>query len=211
MRRLSIPILAVLLLLAAGCGRKDAEEQPVTTPPAEEITTDEVTTDEPAPAGTIDPAEIAGDQPVREESRTGLSLERASFAPMSGNAMGITGDVTFNVDIISFAKGQTITTRLFGTVGAGEAYSSEGRSWADLMYIPAENDVEIRQVIGVAVNDGAQPLCGGDKVRWVGIGTEASSGDGEIDTVSMALITGEQPPNPAAAENNVCSTLSYTG
>lgn len=206
MIRLSIPVLAAVLLLAAGCGNRDTEtETPAETPAEQPSTASEET-----PSGTIDPADVAGKQPVREESRTGLKLERASFAPMSGNAMGITGDVTFNVDVISFSKGQTITTRFFGTVGAGEPYSSGGRSWADLLYLPAENDVEIRQVTGVAVNDGAQQLCGGDTVRWVGIGTDDVSG-GEIGTVAIALFTGDQPPTAGAAEDNVCSTLSYTG
>lgn len=216
--RVIAPVVAAVV--AAGGG---ATWLAVKDKPADQQETVRQLTIQPAPGDDIALSADSGDenapptsqqppqgQPLRPMDRLSEDAAGGEYYAMSGTAMSITGDVNFTGDVISFSNGQTVTTRLVKMLPATDIYSSEGESWADLLYVPQPTRVQLREVIGIAINNGAQSLCGAQKVTWIGLASKAE--DGEVPkAVSMALLTGTDLPGPDAPGNNVCATYSYTG
>ena len=163
--------------------------------------------DEPPATRQEDAVGPASPTPVRSLQSAG-AMTQGSYAAVSTTAMGITGDISFDADLINFGKGQTITTRLAEMAPATEAYNESGDSWASLLFVPEETGIEIREIIGMTTSEDAQPLCG-EAPQWVGVGSDRDLKDSAV-SVSIALLTGDVPPGPDAPEDNVCATYSFS-
>jgi len=164
--------------------------------------------EEPAPAAPDE--EAAGPQsatPVRSLQSSG-AMTQGTYTAVSTTAMGVTGNMSFDSDLINFGKGQTITTRLTEMVPATAPYNQTGDSWASLLFIPDEAKVEIREIVGMTTSEDAQPLCG-EAPQWVGVGTDRGLKDSSV-SVTIVLATGGVPPGPDAPEDNICATYTFS-
>ena len=145
---------------------------------------------------------------MREAPPPAFADYAGTLAAISTTAMSITGDMTMKADVISFGNGQTMTTRQLYTVPASDPYSVDGESWAELITVPEQSMVEIREVIGVAINNEARGLCGDTPISFVTLGADRSGGKG-VDAITAAMITGDVPPGPDAPGDNVCAIYTF--
>lgn len=214
MTKLPVLLLAALLCLSACSGGDDEpdvviieEEQPAPVP-VEDDAGDMAPDGEEAPVpSSADASGPSSPTPVRSLQSAG-AMTAGRYTAISTTAMGITGDISFDSDLINFGKGQTITTRLVEMVPSTQAYNQSGNSWASLLFVPKEAKIEIREVIGMTTAEEAQPLCG-EAPQWVGVGSDRGLKDNTI-SVAIALLTGDTPPGPEAPDNNVCATYSFS-
>lgn len=130
--------------------------------------------------------------------------------PLSNTAAAITGAATFGPDAYRFALGQTYEIKPEAKVAAALAWSSRGKSWADLLGVDHGGEVELVRVTtqiiyrGKARNGG---LCGGEApVRWIAV---ARSGEDVGAEVRMAAFSGERPPGPMGRDEDLCGTYNY--
>ncbi|GGD05267.1 hypothetical protein [Aquisalinus flavus] len=216
MKKLPVLLLAALLCLSACFGGDDEPDVVIVGEEDSETVSVEDESGTMAPEGEDAPAPASPEEgatgpasstPVRSLQSAG-ALTQGSYAAISTTAMGITGDIHFDSDLINFGKGQTVTTRLIEMAPATQAYNETGSSWASLLFVPEAATIEIREVIGMTTNEEAQPLCG-EAPEWVGVGSDRGLKDSTV-SVTIALLTGDTPPGPDAPENNVCATYSFS-
>lgn len=229
MKNLPVLLCAALLCLSACSGGDDEPDVIVIEEEESELLSveddgdvvieDEDTEQDTSGISETEPGDTApdntGEEPIGPQSPTPVrslqsagAMTQGTYTAVSTTAMGITGDLSFDSDLINFGKGQTITTRLIEMVPATQAYNLTGDSWASLLFTPEEAKIEIREVVGMTTTEKAQPLCG-EAPQWVGVGSDRGLKDSSV-SVSIALITGDTPPGPDAPEDNICATYSFS-
>ncbi|NHK27366.1 hypothetical protein FF098_005565 [Parvularcula flava] len=214
MRKLPVLLFAAVLCLSACFGGDEEPDDIIVEEEKSELFSADDDSDgeareesEPAPTEQEDAVGPSSPTPVRSLQAAG-AMTQGSYTAVSTTAMGITGDISFDSDLINFGKGQTMTTRLTEMVPATEAYNVSGDSWASLLFTPEVAEIEIREVVGMTTSEEAQPLCS-EPPQWVGVGSDRGLKDSSV-SVSIALLTGDTPPGPEAPEDNVCATYSFS-
>jgi hypothetical protein len=133
-----------------------------------------------------------------------------SVQPLSNTAAAITGAATFAPDAYRFALGQIYKVKAEEKIGADVAWSTRGRSWAELLGVDHGGEVELVRVLEQSIDKARArngSLCGGTTpVRWIAV---ARSGEDVGAEVHMAAFSGAAPPGPQGRESDLCGTFNY--
>lgn len=160
-----------------------------------------------AQAAEIDPAAMP---PMDQFAPPPAPEPAGPVLPLSHTAAAITGAATFGPDAYRFALGQTYRVKTEEKMAANLAWSSRGKSWADLLGVDRGGEVELVRVVGQTIDKTRArngSLCGrAAPVRWIAV---ARSGEDVGAEVHMAAFSGERPPGPLGRHEDLCGTFNY--
>lgn len=158
-----------------------------------------------APGGPLPPSTIApADAP----------FWKADFAPVSQTSEAGPGDLSFGFagfgqpGPVQFSRGLVLQTLPVRQPPGREAYGPAGpETWSNLLTLPKDVQLELRQVISSASTPG-QPssLCGDKPTTYLAIGVRP--GLDHPGSVSIAAFAGAQP-GPRGEASTLCGVYDY--
>lgn len=196
--RLALPMLAVSMLLFAGCSRHEPAEPAATPQPAADT----------APAPPAIPQHDPASAPVERAAPPTLQpVVLGKFAAGNPVAEAATGALTIEDGQVSGANGAKFTTERVALVNGDDQYTANAR-FADAMMIEPRQQVELRHVVDETppAQPGANAYCGTLKTGYLAI---ARVMDGDVEVVKVLALSGEGLPAASATDVALCGMAEY--
>jgi len=196
-RRVALSMLAVPVLLAAGC----SQDRPAAASAAQP----EANT---APAPPAIPQHDPASAPVERAAPPTLqAVALGDFEAGNPVAESATGAVTITDGEVVGMNGATFTTERVALVSGDDSYSAGGR-FADAMMIEPRKQVELRHVVEETppADEPGNAFCGSLKTGYLAI---AKVMEGDAEVVKVLALSGQALPAASASDIAVCAMAEY--
>ena len=195
-RRVALSLLAVPVLLAAGC----SQDRPATTTAQPAANT--------APAPPAIPQHDPASAPVERAAPPTLqAVALGEFAASNPAAESATGTLTIADGEIVGSNGAKFTTERVALVNGDDQYTA-GARFADAMMIEPRQQVELRHVVEETPPTDApgNAFCGTLKTGHLAI---AKVMDGDVEQVKVLALSGQGLPAASATDVSACAMAEY--
>lgn len=195
-RRVALSMLAVSVLLAAGCSR-DRSTAPAAQPEANT-----------APAPPAIPQHDPASAPVERAAPPTLqAVVLGEFEASNPVAESATGALTITDGEIAGANGAKFTTERVALVSGDDQYTA-GARFADAMMIEPRKQVELRHVVEETPPADApdNAFCGTLKTGYLAI---AKVMEGDTEVVKVLALSGQGLPAASATDIALCAMAEY--
>ena len=197
-RRVALSMLAVPVLLAAGCSQdRPAETSAAAQPEANT-----------APAPPAIPQHDPASAPVERAAPPTLQpVVLGDFGAANPVAESATGALTITDGEVVGINGAKFTTERVALVSGDDPYSADGR-FADAMMIEPRKQVELRHVVEETPPADApgNAFCGSLKTGYLAI---AKVMEGDTEVVKVLALSGQALPAASASDIAVCAMAEY--
>ena len=195
--RVVLPMLALSVVLFAGCSRSGPAAAPATQPEANT-----------APAPPAIPQHDPATAPVERAAPPTLqAVVLGEFAASNPAAESATGALTIEDGEIIGANGAKFTTERVALVNGDDQYTADAR-FADAMMIEPRQQVELRHVVEETPPTDApgNAFCGTLKTGHLAI---AKVMDGDVEQVKVLALSGQGLPAASAIDVSACAMAEY--
>src|SRR5690606_3743410 len=195
-RRVALSMLAVSVLLAAGCSR-DNSTAPAVQPEANT-----------APAPPAIPQHDPASAPVERAAPPTLqAVVLGDFDASNPVAESATGALTIADGEVVGANGATFTTERVALVSGDDQYTA-GARYADAMMIEPRKQVELRHVVEETPPTDApdSAFCGTLKTGYLAL---AKVMEGDAEVVKVLALSGQGLPAASASDVALCAMAEY--
>jgi len=196
--RFALSMLAVSLVLAAGCSSRNE-------PPAEPAAPSAANTAPPPPA--IPQHDPAAAPIERAAPPTLQAVALGKFAAGNPVAESATGALDIEDGQVTGANGASFTTERVALVNGDNQFKA-GARFADAMMIEPRQQVELRHVVEETPPSDKpdEAFCGSLKTGYLAL---AKVRDGDVDVVKVLALSGQDLPAASASDIAQCGVADY--
>jgi hypothetical protein len=197
--RLVLSMLAVSMLLLAGCSQRE---------PAAPAANPQQPAADTAPPPPAIPQHDPANAPVERAAPPTLQpVVLGRFAASNPVAEAATGALDIEDGQVNGANGAKFTTERVALVNGDDRYTASAR-FADAMMIEPRQQVELRHVVDETppTQPGANAYCGTLKTGYLAI---ARVMDGDAEVVKVLALSGESLPAASATDVALCGMAEY--